>query len=177
LGYKIFQLKKKMKLFQNINIIAVLILKMAFSLIGQSFRTNATLSSACNATNKEACNIRAILKINHIKNRFKKAVDAAFWETPFDKDDENPLKNQNDYDENDDDHEYETLLGDNEDHDIVDFYMKEIKPSASLEEFYLQAKEDRETYHKLEKQRLSAKILKFFHTVKEFVFKLFLLNS
>ena len=168
-----------MKLSQTTSIIALLVLEMASSLIGQSFRTNATLPSACNATNKEACIFRNISKINHIKNRFKKAVNVAFWETPFDKDDENSLKNQNDYDENDDDQEYDTHLGEpntNDDHDIVDFYMKEIKSPASLETFYLQAKEDRETYQRLERQRLSAKILQFFHTVKEFLFKLFLLN-
>jgi len=159
-----------MKLLQNSNIIALLVLEMASSM-------KANLPNACNATNKEGCNIRNILNIT---NRLKKAVDVAFWETPFDKDDENPLKNQNDYDVNDDDHEYETHLGEtntNDDHDIVDFYMKETKPSASLEEFYRQAKEDRETYQRLEKQRLSAKIVQFFHTCKEFLFKLFLLDS
>ena len=137
-------------------------LLFVIAFICQTLKTDA--KSDCKTSNTKEC-INQHLKIKRNQNN-QNEFDEPFWEKPFDLNEKT-----SDDDENEDDYEFENIF-DEIKKEGKEYYEngdeEEEDATSLLKNFYLQAKEDRETYQRLESQRVSVKINKLFQRIMEY---------
>ena len=148
------------------NLLSKKLLAILLVLLGKT--RNIIKASDCKTNEKGEC-LNQRLKFKNRLNNNK--IEIPFWEKPFESP-ENIEENLNNDDENEEDYVYEDILDEaiNEDNELNEEDDEEADriTASKLKKFYLDAKEDRETYRRLESQRLFSKLNQLFQRIKQY---------
>lgn len=132
---------------------------------------NIIKASDCKANDKGEC-VNQRLKFKNKPNNNNNKIEIPFWEKPFESPENIADENLNNDDENEEDYVFEDILDEtiNEDNELNEEDDEEVDRiiASKLRKFYLDAKEDRETYRRLESQRFFSKLNQLFQRIKEY---------